>query len=46
MDTEVVRYPEADHGFHCDVRASYHPASAADAWLRTLRWFDDHFHRD
>ncbi|MGE0795069.1 MAG: dienelactone hydrolase family protein [Acidimicrobiia bacterium] len=40
--TEVVRYAEADHGFNCDVRASYHPASAADAWQRTLDWFDRH----
>jgi len=37
--TEVVRYPEAEHGFHCDQRASYHPASAVDAWQRTLTWF-------
>src|SRR3954471_6228568 len=28
--TEIVRYPEADHGFHCDARSSYHPASAKD----------------
>jgi len=26
--TEVVRYPEAGHGFHCDVRPAYHPESA------------------
>jgi carboxymethylenebutenolidase len=38
--TEVVRYPEAGHGFHCDQRDSYHAASAADAWRRTLDWFD------
>jgi carboxymethylenebutenolidase len=38
--TEVVRYPEAGHGFHCDQRESYHAASAADAWQRTLAWFD------
>ncbi|HEX8803235.1 MAG TPA: dienelactone hydrolase family protein [Acidimicrobiales bacterium] len=40
--TEVVRYPEAGHGFNCDVRDAYHPASAADAWSRTLAWFDRH----
>ncbi|MGQ0823695.1 MAG: dienelactone hydrolase family protein [Actinomycetota bacterium] len=40
--TEVVRYPEAKHGFHCDVRADYDPAAAADAWARTLAWFDRH----
>ena len=38
--TEIVRYPEAGHGFHCDQRASYHAPSAADAWQRTLGWFD------
>lgn len=41
-ETEVVRYPDAGHGFHCDQRADYHPASAADAWQRTLDWFDRH----
>jgi len=40
--TEVVRYPDAEHGFHCDQRASYEPAAAADAWQRTLDWFDRH----
>lgn len=40
--TEVVRYADADHGFHCDARASYHQPSAADAWARTLAWFDQH----
>jgi carboxymethylenebutenolidase len=36
---EVVVYPEATHGFFCDQRGSYHPASAADAWERTKRLF-------
>jgi carboxymethylenebutenolidase len=39
--TEVVRYPDADHGFNCTDRpAVYHPAAARDAWARTLAWFD------
>jgi carboxymethylenebutenolidase len=38
--TEVVRYPDADHGFNCDQRASYHAPSALDAWQRTLDWFE------
>jgi carboxymethylenebutenolidase len=42
VDTEVVRYAEADHGFNCDARESYHAESAADAWSRTLAWFDKH----
>ena len=37
---EVVRYSEADHGFNCDDRSSFHAASAEDAWRRTLLWFD------
>ena len=27
-----VRFSKADHAFFCDARASYHPASAAEAW--------------
>jgi len=42
VPTEVVRYPEATHAFHCDERASYHEASAKDAWQRTLQWLDQH----
>lgn len=42
VPTEVVRYPEAEHGFHCDDRDSYHEVSAKDAWKRTLGWFDAH----
>lgn len=36
---EVDVYPDADHGFHCDQRASYHAASARDAWQKTLQLF-------
>lgn len=42
--TEVVRYPNAEHGFHCDARPSYDPSSAGDAWSRTLDWFGRHLH--
>ena len=42
QETEIVRYAEAGHGFHCDQRDSYEPKSAQDAWARTLAWFDDH----
>ncbi len=42
LDTEVVRYPDAGHGFHCDQRDAYHEGSAEDAWRRTLDWFDRH----
>jgi carboxymethylenebutenolidase len=42
VPTEVVRYAEAGHGFHCDARDSYHEASAKDGWSRTIAWFDSH----
>jgi carboxymethylenebutenolidase len=41
VPTAVIRYAEAGHGFHCDARpANYHEASAKDAWVRTLDWFE------
>ena len=42
VDAEVVRYVEADHGFHCHERPAYHAGSAEDGWRRTLGWFDSH----
>lgn len=42
VEAEIVRYSEADHGFHCDARPSFHQASAGDAWKRTLDWFGRH----
>ena len=43
VETEIVRYAEAEHGFHCDARPdSYHEASAKDGWARMLAWFDAH----
>ncbi len=42
VDTSIVRYPGAQHGFHCDRRDSYDEASARDAWDRTLEWLDGH----
>lgn len=42
VDTEVVRYPDANHGFHCDARDSYHEASAKDGWQRTLAFIEAH----
>ena len=34
-ECEVYVYDEADHGFHCDERGSYHAESAKIAWGRT-----------
>ena len=35
-----VVFSNADHGFFCDARASYHPAAAAQAWSLTQAFFD------
>jgi carboxymethylenebutenolidase len=40
--TDIVRYPDAQHGFNCDRRGSYHEPSARDAWARMLAWFEHH----
>ncbi len=39
---EIVRYPDAGHGFNCDDRAAYDEGAATDAWRRTLAWFGAH----
>ena len=36
---EIIVYPEAQHGFNADYRASYDPAAAADGWKRMLAHF-------
>jgi carboxymethylenebutenolidase len=36
---EVVVYPEANHGFFCDRRASHHAEAAADAWEKVKTLF-------
>jgi carboxymethylenebutenolidase len=41
-DVEIHIYPGAQHGFHCDERASYDKASADIAWPRTLAFFARH----
>jgi carboxymethylenebutenolidase len=41
-DVEVYIYPGAQHGFHCDERASYDKASADIAWPRSMEFFAKH----
>ena len=36
---EVVVYPDADHGFFCEQRASYQEKAAKDAWDRVKKLF-------
>ncbi len=37
--SEFVVYPEADHAFLADYRASYKAEAAQDGWKRMLEWF-------
>jgi carboxymethylenebutenolidase len=37
----IHTYPDADHGFNCDQRGTFHAQSAAVAQARTLRFFFD-----
>ena len=40
--SEIVVYPDADHGFLADYRPSYNEAAAKDGWKRALEWFKAH----
>lgn len=42
---ETVVYKGASHAFFNDTGDSYDPDSAADAWRRTLAWFDRYLHQ-
>jgi carboxymethylenebutenolidase len=37
--SEIIVYPDAQHGFHADYRESYNSAAAQDGWTRMLAWF-------
>ncbi len=38
---EVIVYPRAQHAFFNDTRPGiYDPEASADAWFRTIRWFN------
>ena len=37
-----VVFSEADHGFFCDARASFHAQAAAQAWPLTLAFLETH----
>ena len=40
--SEIVIYPNADHGFFADYRPSYNKEAAEDAWPKLLVWFKKH----
>jgi carboxymethylenebutenolidase len=37
--SDIVVYPDAQHGFHADYRASYNEKDAKDGWARLLAHF-------
>jgi carboxymethylenebutenolidase len=39
--SQINIYPEAEHGFLADYRASYNAAAAKDAWARMLAFFKE-----
>jgi carboxymethylenebutenolidase len=41
--TEIVRYSDGKHGFHCDARPdAFNEVAAADAYARALSFFAEH----
>jgi carboxymethylenebutenolidase len=46
VDSDVIVYDGAQHGFHCDDRPqAYAPEAAKDAWGRTLAFLEAHLRR-
>jgi carboxymethylenebutenolidase len=42
VSTDIIRYVDGDHGFHCDDRtAVFNENAAADAYARTLTFFGE-----
>jgi carboxymethylenebutenolidase len=37
--SEIVVFPEAEHGFNADYRPSYNAAAAKEGWQKALAWF-------
>ena len=37
--SEIVVYPDADHGFNADYRPTYNKQAAEDGWKRVREWF-------
>lgn len=38
-DSDIIVYPDAQHGFHADYRPSYKKDAAEDGWARMLAFF-------
>jgi carboxymethylenebutenolidase len=41
LEHELLTFAEADHAFFNDTGARFNPHAAAEAWRRTLNWYDD-----
>lgn len=37
--SEIIVYPNADHGFLADYRSNYNKEASEDAWKKLLEWF-------
>lgn len=42
----IKLYPDANHGFFCHERSSYHAAAAADSWKELLQFFHTYLQAD
>lgn len=40
--SQIIVYPDAQHGFHADYRPSYGEADAKDGWSKLQAWFKQH----
>ncbi|MDO9222185.1 MAG: dienelactone hydrolase family protein [Caulobacter sp.] len=40
--SDLIVYPDAQHGFHADYRASYDAAAAQDGWRRMIDYFREY----
>lgn len=40
--SEIVVYPNAQHGFHADYRPSFNKEASEDAWAKMQAWFKKH----
>lgn len=39
VDSEIIVYPDAQHGFHADYRPTYNAADAEQGWSKLQAWF-------
>ena len=40
--SELIVFPNAEHGFHADYRPSYNRQAAEEAWTKLIAWFKQH----